>query len=369
MINLMLGQPGGGKSYESVAFHVIPAIEQGRKVITNLPLRLDIWESYFPGSSKLIDIRSPRQAEGRTLPPFSRLSDYGDPWRKPGTELGPLYIIDECHKSLPRQGTPLDVEEWFAEHRHEGADVLLITQSYGKINAAIRDAVQLVYRCKKATAFGSNDKYIRKVQDGIRGEVVNTSIRAYESKYFPLYKSHTKTDGAVQEAYAQDVTPIWRRWPFMGAGLCAVLVLALSGFQLTKDEDKQPPVVRHSIPQATPASTPEPLPVAEPRGPSEKLHPYQGYGLHLAALVTAVRVRDGQPEPYLNGYVTISQEGQPLTKVSFNELRAAGYSIKLHGQRVISLTFKDVDVGYVVDDLPRIGLASKVPESVGGGEG
>ncbi|WP_250637543.1 zonular occludens toxin domain-containing protein [Pseudomonas sp. TCU-HL1] len=40
----MLGQPGGGKSYESVAFHVIPAVvEQGRRVITNLPLALDVW--------------------------------------------------------------------------------------------------------------------------------------------------------------------------------------------------------------------------------------------------------------------------------------------------------------------------------------
>ena len=48
MINLTLGQPGGGKSYEAVAFHIIPAIEQGRKVITNLALKIDVFDQYFP---------------------------------------------------------------------------------------------------------------------------------------------------------------------------------------------------------------------------------------------------------------------------------------------------------------------------------
>jgi len=41
MINLLLGQPGGGKSYEAVAFHILPALAQGRKVITNMPLDLE----------------------------------------------------------------------------------------------------------------------------------------------------------------------------------------------------------------------------------------------------------------------------------------------------------------------------------------
>ncbi|EPW3551744.1 zonular occludens toxin domain-containing protein, partial [Pseudomonas aeruginosa] len=38
MINLILGQPGGGKSHEAVVYHVVPALNQGRKVITNLAL-------------------------------------------------------------------------------------------------------------------------------------------------------------------------------------------------------------------------------------------------------------------------------------------------------------------------------------------
>lgn len=368
MINLMLGQPGGGKSYESVAFHVIPAVvEQGRKVITNLPLRLDMWDHYFPGASRLIEIRRPRVIEGRTIHAFSQLSDYGDPWRHPETGIGPLYIIDECHKSLPRLGTPVQVEEWFAEHRHEVADVLLITQSYGKINQAIRDAVQLVYRCKKATAFGSNDRYIRKVQDGLRGEVVNTTVREYEGKFFPLYKSHTKTTGFASEALANDIVPLWKRWPFKGAAICLVLFLGMvvyiTGYMGKEDS---PPValdpiyaapVVSAITSPVPDVSPQPQAPPAPRGPDKQTHPYHGYGFHLAALMH--RKRDGQPD-YLNGYVTITQNGQPIRQVSFRDLEQAGYSVEYESDTVIGLRYRGIDLGFVVSGLPTIKLAGNL---------
>lgn len=366
MINLLLGQPGGGKSYESVAFHVIPAVvEKKRKVITNLPLLLDMWEQFFPGSTKLIEIRGSYRHDGKLYRPFSREEDYQDDWKDPETGVGPLYIIDECHKSLPRQGTPVTVEEWYAEHRHTGADILLITQSYGKINAAIRDAVQVVYRCKKATAFGSNDKYIRKVQDGIRGEVVNISIREYEKKYFPLYKSHTKSNDSVQEAFASDIVPLWKRWPFKGAAICAVIVCGMTAWNLLRDGKHVPvkpaPAVVVVSPQVK-ASAPPPKEEAQPRGPDKRMHPYDGSAMHLQALVYGKRYREGKEEQFLSGYVTISQNGQPIRRVSFRDLWDAGYEIVMLSSTVISVSYKGYDVGYVVSDLPTVSLASKTPE-------
>lgn len=371
MINLMLGQPGGGKSYESVAFHVIPAVvEQGRKVITNLPLRLDMWEHYFPGCSRNIEIRRPRVVDGKTIHAFSQLSDYGDPWRHPETGVGPLYIIDECHKSLPRIGTPVAVEEWYAEHRHEVADILLITQSYGKINQAIRDAVQLVYRCKKATAFGSNDRYIRKVQDGIRGEVVNTTVREYEGKFFPLYKSHTKSTGFATEALANDIVPLWKRWPFKGAVICLVLFLGMvvyiTGFMGKKEPEPVvmvDPIYAQPAPVAAVAAAPQPeqptpsTPPA-PRGPDKQIHPYQGFTFHLSAVMRGQR---DDSTSYLNGYVTISQNGQPIRQVSFRDLEETGYTISYQSPTVISLAFKGYDLGYVVSGLPTVSLAGNLP--------
>ncbi|POB76042.1 zonular occludens toxin domain-containing protein, partial [Vibrio vulnificus] len=39
--------PGSGKSYESVVYHVIPALKDGRKVVTNLPLNLEHFKQVF----------------------------------------------------------------------------------------------------------------------------------------------------------------------------------------------------------------------------------------------------------------------------------------------------------------------------------
>ena len=68
MINLMLGQPGGGKSHEAVVFHLIPALKQGRKVITNLALVMEKFQAYYPEYCHLIEIREPFLSYRRRLP-------------------------------------------------------------------------------------------------------------------------------------------------------------------------------------------------------------------------------------------------------------------------------------------------------------
>lgn len=220
MINLMLGAPGGGKSYEAVVFHVLPALEAGRKVITNLPLNLAAFGAIDARWPLLIELRTESKREGAIA--FAAIEDYGDPWSHPKTGIGPLYVIDECHEVLPFIGTEKAVEHWYAKARHENADVLLMTQSYGKINKSVRDLVQIVYRVRKNVAFGSPNTYTRKVQDGIRGEVVNTSMRKYEKRYFGLYRSHTK-GRAVEEMMAGDIRAMWRHPYFV---LAAVFLLS-----------------------------------------------------------------------------------------------------------------------------------------------
>jgi zona occludens toxin len=248
MINLLLGPPGGGKSYEAVAFHVLPALEKNRKIITNLPLNIEAISALYPQALTLIEIRTKTLAERPEIDwqkaeslykkfgiahksnvfnpsAFAHRVDFGDTWRHPDNGSGPLYIIDECHIPLPRSSTPREVDEWFSLHRHESADVLLITQSYGKVSKSIIDLVQVVYRVKKNTAFGSADSYIRKVQDGVRGDVVNTAIRKYDSQYFKFYQSHTRGGGS--ELAANDIVPFWKRWPFIGLAICILIFVLI----------------------------------------------------------------------------------------------------------------------------------------------
>jgi zona occludens toxin len=358
MINLLVGPPGGGKSYEATVFHILPALKSGRKVITNLPLDL-VRLNLLGFDTSLVEIREKTLAvepekdwqkaeqlyskfgiaaksEFWVDRVFAHPEDYGHPWRHAVTGSGPLYVIDECHLALPYKLTKREVEEWYSLHRHESADVLLITQSYGKVSKSIIDLVQVCYRVKKATAFGSATKYIRKVQDGVRGDVVNESIREYEKKYFGLYKSHTRGGGV--ELAAQDIVPIWRRWPFIGAALCFVLVGLIFSFSNVsvsplKNGLKDPKpvstvtvetvngkVVNTTIvdPVLPPvASAPTQSPPAAP-GADTGL-PYEGRQLHIKGFLRGVQG--------VRVLFAVSQNGQGVSEVESRDLIALGYAV------------------------------------------
>lgn len=273
MYNLLIGPPGGGKSYEAVVYHVLPTLEAGRKVITNLPLNVaefGLIDARFPA---LIELRLKSKRDGAV--PFSVIEDYGDNWRDQKTGQGALYVIDECHKAIPRmpamdaRADQKKVEEWYAEHRHEGADLLLMTQSYGKISKAITDSAQVLYRVKKMTSFGKAKSYIRKVQDGVRGDVMSTSERQYEKQWFKLYKSHTRSVAAVLEADARDISPAYKKWTRAAVILLPIgLIIMAKGLFFGKADTKPPQTaaVEHGARTEEHAARSA---VAVPQGPTE----------------------------------------------------------------------------------------------------
>lgn len=393
MINLIIGQPGGGKSYEAVAFHVLPALKKGRKVITNLPLNVEAFRALDESFPALLDLRQDNHEEEIEVRrwnlfhrkfdvdkvkhirrPFASIIDYGDLWRHPESGSGPLYVIDECHLCLPRAkpGTAKEVEEWFSLHRHELADVLLITQSYGKVCKAICDMVQVLYRVKKATAFGTNDRYIRKVQDGIGGEVVNTNLRAYEPRYFGLYKSHTKSSEAGQELAANDIVPFWKRWPMIGAAMCFLIlvVMLLSGISLNPMKqvhastehvgkvsklDQVPP---ESIPVQV-SDVPSGFQVLEPAKPVSQVtgktasHPFDGLTIHIVGYIAS--------ETRWQYGFHASQNGQPSFSLSQSHLEKSGYHIERLSDCSARIHYGEDISFYAVCDSARVGLASGIP--------
>lgn len=370
MINLLLGAPGGGKSYEAVAFHILPSVKAGRKVVTNLPLDLDAWAQLDPDYPALLEIRektlalppdeSPvgrvffgRQVAAPEWKPraFAHVEDFADPWRHPVSGIGPLYVVDECHMCWPARATDVEVEEWASMHRHHNVDVLAITQSYGKVSKSIIDLVQVVYRVRKAVAFGSMDKYIRKVQDGIKGDVVNTSIREYKKKYQELYRSHTK-GRAVEEMSGSDIVPIWRRWPFIGAAVCLLIVagMALSGkmqsplaqgVSIAQSKPGQKPVSKSASAANGPAAAPsKPMP-----GKPAEPEPFAGRGLHLAGEVVIGSSR--------GALFSLSQNGQHLRYIRSAELASAGYIVTITGPCSARIVWKD-QPRTLICDWPRV---------------
>lgn len=283
MINGLEGIPGSGKSYEAVAYHVLPALQAGRKVITNLPLNVDAFAAIDPAYRDLIELRqtaAPIRGEwdasdiankpafrlfedGRIEPPiktslqktkigtFEKVSEKLNPFAgvwcyysdwKNEEGLGPLFVVDECHNALENLDTSREVVEWYKIHRHYNADVLLITQSFRDINQPIARLIATLIRCRKADVLGNKDEYIRKVHAGYRGGLIQTDIRKYEPQYFSLYKSNTQGKGGI-EAGLQDVNPFLKKFNlFKNAFLvCGAIYIAYAIYSLFWADDKKTP--------------------------------------------------------------------------------------------------------------------------------
>ena len=289
--------------------------------------------------------------------------------------MGPLFVVDECQLSLPKGATDKHVSEWYSLHRHFNCDVLLLTQAYGRLDPTIRDLVQLLYRVKKAVAFGFSGKYIRKVQDGIRGEVVNTSTRTYEKKYFKLYTSHTQGRSVAEEG-AADTRPIWMAWPILGAAAClgvfgvyaasggfsGMLTPQIKGMQ--KPVSQSPdwlkaaaltPAQRADIAMSSSAVDAPPQ-LSEPiQTPPSLQEPYAAFGVHLTGSLS----RSDGTTAYS---FVISRQGSYLYSVSGSDLAQAGYKFRSLSHCVGELEWGKVH-RVVVCDTPQVSLALGSPGS------
>lgn len=403
MINGLEGIPGSGKSYEAVAFHVIGALEKGRKVITNLPLKVDMFGAMDPRWPALIEIRRAPQpvrgtwdqaAAGRDEPAFRLFDDghtepapqgvdlfghvwdfYTD-WKGPDGN-GPLFIIDECHVPLPALGTPVEVVQWFKIHRHFNADVLLMTQSFRDMCQPIARLIAMLVKCRKADILGRADHYIRKVHGGYRGAVISTEQRKYKPEYFGLYRSHTQGN-SVAEYAAQDVSPLLvklnrAKWAVLLLGL----VLAVWAFWPTPKPAAKPtpkPAWLLEV-EANHGKPRPPIVDVDPPAIADKLNV-------LSPGAQAVGTDQQIPEPYANkalhvtGFMrmagrivyvfTVSENGAAITTVMDTELKRAGYVVTGIGDCVVTVQWRD-RVRSLTCDAPSLAMSyqptSKAPEA------
>lgn len=367
MINGLEGIPGSGKSYEAVAYHVLPMLQQGRRVITNLPLLVDQFAAMDPAYRDLIELRTrpgkilgtwdpdrvdehgngnafelfgPGEGAPRDPPDgvavFGHVWDYYSTWKHPETGAGPVFIIDEAHVALPDVGTDKQVVQWYKLHRHFNADVLLMTQSFRDMNQPIARLMAMIVICRKADILGKKGSYIRKVKAGYRGAILSTETRDYKPQFFGLYRSHTQGN-SVAESAATDVKPMLpkfrvftRIWWVVSVGVVAWAfwpsdkppVKKTSEMQWMKDLDRLPP--GHTLGASgpvprVPVEQPLQQPAAQQEPPSadEVPEPYGSKLLHLTGRITYA----GQ---VVYTFV-VSSSGQRIASIDSRELVAVGY--------------------------------------------
>ncbi|MEG3222291.1 assembly protein [Vibrio gigantis] len=353
MIYCIAGRPRSGKSYESVAFHIIPAIKAGRKVVTNVTLNVPYFQKVFGNDVlKLIEVVDGKLNEyGSMDRPFSKLEDYVTDWRDADNK-GPLFVIDEAHMVLPNKQLDSKILEFYSLHGHYGIDIILLTQNLRKIHKDVRDMVEMTYYCAKNTAFGSKNTYTKKVRIGATTEVVNEEQRKYKKSFFPFYQSHTQSSGSVAEAMSNDIKPIWHRWPFWMGGTLIICGIIFNIYAWSGGDEELEPVLKSeqnnvvdsaqvSVPDGVPGKTTKTVKKSSGFGPLDEFDLFvTGYARQTAWHDVTKNLVDFQ-NSFVRIYIEVRQNDSKLFTFSQSELIEMGYGFKVLADCVYRVTWGD----------------------------
>lgn len=373
MINGLSGRPGAGKTYEAVVRHILPALKQGRKIITNIPLNVDWFVNVLGEQVRdlIVQVDGGFHDYGKKRY-FSQADDFlkYDTWRNDDGQ-GVYFFIDEAHLAMPQGSTDKALKEYLSMHRHYGHDIMLLTQNFRKVDRDVKDMVQNCYYCTKLSFLGRDEKYVVKVADGVSRNIITTHEREYDAKYYPAYQSHTKASGGVKEAATVDVTKWYQRWTTKGAVICFVLAALIIIANLSRDKvdheakaketlqqlkdgtlntgTEQQPISNANTVKATPSRSRQPEPEPEPEDKSKGQHPFSGVDLHVA----------GWYQDYDNKgrfkkiiYFAVSRNGQYLSEVTNADLALAGYNVQLLASCVAKVSYGQRYEKFVLCDTP-----------------
>lgn len=281
-VKAYVGLPRAGKSYEVVVNVIIPALRQGRRVVSNIAgLNYDqicqlFYREGIPQSQigELVLIRH-EQVED----PFFWRTDYDE---ENGTQTfiqpGDVVVLDEIWRFWKKRG---DIDpramNFFRMHGHFPhpdtgfiCEIALISQLIRDFNENIKGVVLETYQMVKNTKLGSDKSYIVFVyQQGStsKADLIRTlPPRVYDQQYFPCYKSHSghkEGDAQAVEKNPDDRGNVLKGIFFRFVIPLSVLMLLLSGWLLFRFFHRAPaPSAPASV--ASAASVPAP-PVAPPK--------------------------------------------------------------------------------------------------------
>lgn len=208
-INAYTGLQGSGKSYEVVLSVIIPAIAQGRRVVTNIDgidsdaIRAyihekdgvafhDLGEAIYVDNNKITEPNFfPHNYQSNDIDPIETMVCSGD-----------LVAIDEAWRFW---GTDSKISQehriFFREHRHFvnqktgiACDLVFMVQDISDIHRLLKVVVEVSFKTHKAKSLGLNNVYNLSMWEGYKQHqkaIVGNWTRTYDKKIFPLYKSYS----------------------------------------------------------------------------------------------------------------------------------------------------------------------------------
>lgn len=351
MLTFNEGVPGAGKTYDSIAEHLLPALKKGRKVYARINgLDHDAIANHLgmdPAEIRKLLIHLPSD---QVVARLQAIKDESGEFIIPDEFRNSLILLDEVHEFYVASREPLakEQEQFFAIHRHYGMDIVLMTQWYKRLHTALRARIERKNVFQKLTAVGMKNSYRVTFWHTLapdKYEKIGGENRKYRPEIFPLYKG--VADGDVQtEVYEGGSRTIWKGMIVPGIivlVLMVVGVVVLGRFFMgkttlveTQEETASvsapiPEGLVYQQPAASPTQAPRPAPgqVAAAPDPIDKMTPEQAYVWRMAKGTrarTAAMVGDGDDRW---GIIEFRKENQPAMEVlSTRDLVTMGISVE-----------------------------------------
>lgn len=352
-ITLIKGRPGAGKSYECVVHHILPSIKEGRKVVTNIPLNVDHFAFIYGESARSLLEVVPFDFDGghRYLSDPEDYKKYQD-WKNDKGQ-GCLFVLDECHLLFPLSGrgkAQTDLAErqieFFSGHRHWGFDFIFLTQSDRKINRLLREDIEICIEVRKNRAIGDKSyrRYVYYYGDGKSKGLIEQDSRQYEDKFFPFYKSHTKSESDVKEANIKDMKKWHQHWGIRVPAFLFVVGLFMSFNSLSGvfGDDKDSAKPQKKVEQGV--KTQDPIPKKKPRQRPQSSdfsgYPFGEFDIEITGYSdSSYRDSKGKFYPQHQYYFSAVNASNYEISLRLEDFYLAGYQVNVYGPCMIKLTF------------------------------
>lgn len=216
------GLPGSGKSYGVTKHAIIPALKNNRKILTNIPLKMDNISNIYPNCKELItfidsdDIRE-------------------NPELLCEAPNGALIIIDEFAdlfgSDYSQRKASTKFFQFWSKHRHNldengiSQDIIIVTQDLSMIAGWIKKWIKKTTRSVELDDLGLGGKMFKVVfydrcPSGSNPIPLSVKTEKFDKTIFEYYESHTqKTESsdpiAIQGSQIKNRTNIFKSPFFM----------------------------------------------------------------------------------------------------------------------------------------------------------
>jgi zona occludens toxin len=208
-INIYTGKMGSGKSYEVTSSVIVPALADGRRVVSNIDgldyeaIVLYIVKKY---KKKPDEIGSLVPISDDDVLSFNFFPVEGAKEQTSIIQPGDLVVIDEAWRFWNKKS---DISRaamsFFRMHRHYvhpetgvTCDIALIYQSITDVHPFIRAVVEFTFRTVKIKQLGLDKTYRLEVYEGdklTKTYRISKEVKKYNKDVFPLYNSYSQGGG------------------------------------------------------------------------------------------------------------------------------------------------------------------------------